>query len=84
MPVMIDDWLYKSKNIDPQKMYDVLINTVDTIANEKIFGSIGFHPWVNGEDERRMDVFENFLKYVSNNSDIEIVTFGQMCQLCSK
>jgi len=84
MPVTIDDWPYKSQNIDPQKMYDILINTVDTIANEKIYGSIGFHPWIHGEDERRLAVFEKFLKYITKKEGIKILTFGQMCRLCSK
>lgn len=84
MPVTIDDWLYKSQNIDPQKMYDILINTVDTITNEKIYGSIGFHPWIHGEDDRRVDTFERFLKYTASKKGIEILTFGQMCRLCSK
>lgn len=84
LPVTVDDWPYKSQNIDPQQMYDILINTVDTIANEKIYGSIGFHPWVQGEDERRMDIFESFLKYTTRKKGIEIITFGEMCRLCSE
>lgn len=84
MPVIIDDWLYKSKRIEPEKMLDALINIADTIASERTYGSIGFHPWIHGEDSRRLDVFNRFLKYLTHKEGIEVLTFGQMHQLCSK
>jgi peptidoglycan/xylan/chitin deacetylase (PgdA/CDA1 family) len=84
MPVIIDDWLYKSRNIEPNKMLDILIKIVDAIASERTYGSIGFHPWIHGEDNRRLDVFDSFLKYVARKERIEILTFRQMNQLCSK
>lgn len=83
MPVTVDDWLYQSSHIDPRKMYDLLINTVDTIAHEKSFGSIGFHPWVQGEDEQRLDIFDKFLKYITRKKGIKILTFEQIYKLCS-
>lgn len=83
LPITIDDWLYKSLNFEPQKMYERLIAAVDSIAAEKIYGSIGFHPWIHGEDDRRLYVFENFLKYVKGRKDIKILTFSQICRLFS-
>jgi peptidoglycan/xylan/chitin deacetylase (PgdA/CDA1 family) len=84
MPVIIDDWLYKSRNIEPKEMLNVLIKIADTIANERTYGSIGFHPWIHGEDSRRLDVFDRFLEYVTRQEKIEILTFEQMYQLCVK
>jgi peptidoglycan/xylan/chitin deacetylase (PgdA/CDA1 family) len=84
IPAIIDDWLYKSENIEPKKMLSILIKIADTIVNKRTYGSIGFHPWIHGEDSRRLDVFESFLKYVVRQEKIKILTFGQIYQLCSK
>jgi hypothetical protein len=65
-------------------MLDTFIKIVDTIASERIYGSIGFHPWIHGEDNRRLDVFDTFLKYVANKKGIETLTFEQMYRLCLK
>lgn len=83
MPDTIDDWLYKARNTSPQQFYDILVNLVDSTAKEKTYASVGFHPWVQGEDEQRIVVFERFLQYVTQHPGIEIVTFGQMYKLCS-
>jgi peptidoglycan/xylan/chitin deacetylase (PgdA/CDA1 family) len=84
LPIKLDDWLYKSKEISPDEMYKLLITVVDKIANEKKYGSIGFHPWIQGEDERRLNVFENFLKYATQKQNIRILTFSKMQKLCSE
>lgn len=84
MPVTMSDWLYKSHGIAPHDFYGVLTKIVDRIAREKTFGSICFHPWVHGEDRRRLDVFNRFLQYTSRHNGVELLTCSQMYQLCSK
>ena len=78
MPVTMDDWVYQSKKIEPEVMFEMLLSTVNKIACEKGYGSIGFHPWVQGLDERRLDVFERFMNEISQRQDIKIIPFGEM------
>ena len=78
MPVTMDDWAYQSKKVHPETMFDMLMAFLDTIALEKKYGAIGFHPWVLALDERRIGVFERFIKIVSERNDIRVKTFGEM------
>ena len=78
MPVTMDDWGYQSKNLEPEVMFEMLVDAVNKIAYEKGYGSIGFHPWVQGLDDQRLDVFERFMKQISQRKDIRITTFGEM------
>ncbi len=78
LPIKMDDWEYISQKSHPNTMLKKLIETVDRIANERTYGAIGFHPWIQGADEHRLLIFREFLEDVSYRKDIEIVTFGKM------
>lgn len=84
MPITIDDWSYQEKNTDPEDMFKILMSEINRIAKEKICGAIGFHPWVQGLHNRRLEVFERIMKEVSTRNDIKIITFGQMYELFLK
>ena len=64
MSITMDDWGYQSKKVEPEVMFDMLVDTVNKIAHEKGYGAIGFHPWVQGLDDRRLDVFGRFMKEI--------------------
>lgn len=83
-PIIMDDWDYIRKNITPDQMYSQLIDKVKFIIDNHSYGAIGFHPWVQGEKEGRLKVFEDFIKFVSDNDQIRILTFSQAYnELCS-
>ena len=81
MPITTDDWAYISKNTAPSEMLDGLLRVVDKLVNERSYGAIGFHPWIQGADEERLEAFKKFLEIVSQKDDLKIVTFGEMCEL---
>ncbi|MCD6398491.1 MAG: polysaccharide deacetylase family protein [Candidatus Aenigmarchaeota archaeon] len=78
MPVAMDDWVYQSKKIEPEVMFEMLLSTANKIACKKEYGAIGFHPWVQGLDERRLDIFERFINEISQRQDIKIIPFEEM------
>lgn len=84
IPTVMDDWEYKSKNINPDIMLKNLISKVDSIAKQKVYGGIGFHPWIQGEDDQRLRVFQKFIEIISNRKDIRILSFGEMRDMFMK
>lgn len=79
MPVKMDDWAYIESNISPNDMLQRLFDCAKDIADKKIYGAIGFHPWVQGMDMDRIKVFDEFLQYLAKNEKISLLTFGQSC-----
>lgn len=81
MPITMDDWGYQSEKVEPEVMLEMLVDAVNKIAHKKVYGAIGFHPCVQGLDDRRLDVFERFMNEISQRQDIKITTFGGMHRL---
>jgi peptidoglycan/xylan/chitin deacetylase (PgdA/CDA1 family) len=77
MPIKMDDWAYEESNISPNEMHQRLFDCVENIADKKIYGAIGFHPWVQGKDVARIKVFDDFIQYLAKNEKITLMTFGQ-------
>jgi len=78
IPINFNDYnFYISRKFPANKMYDTLIEAVTHIHDSKVFGAIGFHPWVNGLDESRLDAMDRFFKHVSSMPNLEIITFDQ-------
>lgn len=77
MPIVMDDWAYESKNVDPEQMFNSLMSAVKKMADEKRYGAIGFHPWVQAIGEGRLETFERFVNEITS-SKIKVVTFGEM------
>ena len=79
MPVMMGDFVYyEIKKLPPEKVLQILREKVNYIVSNKIYGAIGFHPWVLGLDKNRLKVFEQFLAEISDRDDIKILTFGEV------
>ncbi len=77
-PVKMDDWEYISKKITPTEMYKKLINIANRIEQNNCYGAIGFHPWVQGERRERIDVFSEFIKYISSIDNLNVMSFQQI------
>ncbi len=78
LPIKKDDWDYIDRGITPEAMYNNLLDTVTDIRRNRSYGAIGFHPWVQGESEQRLEVFAAFLRTISDMEDIRIQSFGDM------
>jgi peptidoglycan/xylan/chitin deacetylase (PgdA/CDA1 family) len=78
LPITMDDWSYRSRNMSPEDMYDRLIDVAARIAKNKCYGAIGFHPWVQAQDENRLKIFEQFIDHVIHRNDLKVLTFSEM------
>ena len=85
LPVRIGDYnIYKYPEITPKKALLKLKNIVYNILQKKIYGAIGFHPWVQGQDKERLIIFEEFIAELSDRKDIKLVTFGELVDLLNR
>jgi len=84
LPIKMDDWDYIANNDTPAHMSKKLEAKAKEIESKKCYGAIGFHPWVQGESEERLSIFEGFIRKISDMPDIKIVTFDEMCLLAKK
>ncbi len=82
LPVSIDDWDYKKRNILPAEMLKNWKNIVFDAINHCEYASIGFHPWVEYEAEGRMNTFAEFIDFLNSRDDVKISTFGEIARLC--
>jgi peptidoglycan/xylan/chitin deacetylase (PgdA/CDA1 family) len=81
-PITFGDYnFYISRKFTADEMYEKLIKAADHIQNKKIFGAIGFHPWVNGEDESRLHTMDNFFQYILKIPSLKIITFSEAYNL---
>ena len=79
MPIKMDDWDYEGKETSPNEMFNQLVSCAENIAEGRIYGAIGFHPWVQGKNGERLRVFEEFMGYVVKNPGLRTMTFKQAC-----
>jgi len=82
MPVTIDDWALEGHGIHPSVMREAWCNAVKSAAEQIRYVSIGFHPWVLGKDSLRLDVFSQFIDFLSGCEDTEIATFEEIARIC--
>jgi|GEM_PF-6790141 len=81
-PVIFGDYnFYISKNFSANRMYDTLVEAAARIQELKVFSAIGFHPWVNGQDESRLDAMDRFFKHIISMPNLKIVTFSQAWEM---
>lgn len=66
-----DDWPLLKKNLSADDVCNYFIRLSDKLKPGEIAG-IGFHPWLLYSDEKILNGFVLFLKYISNNSMFEI------------
>lgn len=74
LPIKMDDWEYISKKISPEQMFEHLIKKVQEIESKQCYGAIGFHPWVQGENNNRLKIYDSFLS-ILKKSNINMFTF---------
>ena len=84
LPIILDDWEYMSGNISADEMYAKLVLKVDILSERRLYGAIGFHPWVQGEDDARLKVFGEFLEYVTEKASLKTVTFSEASVLARR
>lgn len=79
MPIKMDDWDYEEKNISPDAMHKKLTECANRLAENKVYGAVGFHPWVLGKNEDRLKIFDDFIEYIAKHDGIMTLTFRQAC-----
>lgn len=84
MPIKMDDWDYEEKNLSPNDMYKKLTECVSRLVEDKLYGAMGFHPWVIGRNDERIRVFYDFIDDLTKNDGITVLTFSQACGLFGK
>lgn len=84
LPIILDDWEYMSGNISPDEMYHKLVMKADALSEQRLYGAIGFHPWVQGEDDARLKVFGEFLEYITDKAFLKTVTFSEASALARR
>lgn len=77
-PIKLDDWNYISENMSASEMYEKICGHAIKTQKNRCYAAIGFHPWVNGLSENRLDVFDKFLAQITSLKNLEIRTF-QAC-----
>lgn len=80
-PIIMSDYNSFYQDYNPERMYSMLVSMAQHIQKNKIYGAIGFHPWLLGEDDSRIQVMNNFLKYIKNLNNLKIVTFSEAYSL---
>ena len=78
-PIRGDDWMYQSDCALPEKMVDYWKGLVIQERTRGRYAAIGFHPWIE-YGEQRLDAYESFLQWLTNQDDVEIVPFGKLCE----
>jgi peptidoglycan/xylan/chitin deacetylase (PgdA/CDA1 family) len=80
-PVKLDDWDYISNKVGASEMYEKLCSCAIKTQKNKCYAAIGFHPWVNGMAEDRLDVFDKFLAQISSMENLVVLTFQSSLNL---
>jgi peptidoglycan/xylan/chitin deacetylase (PgdA/CDA1 family) len=85
-PVRDDDWHYEANGARPHDMLRRWQRVVETHlgaaarAGNAGYVAIGFHPWVE-RSAGRLSVFKDFMAWLREYPDIEIMPFGQVVDL---
>ncbi len=82
IPVTIDDWNAEGAGYSANELLENWKNVLDNTIINNGYASFGFHPWVLAKKEERLIAFEEFVKYIVNIDNIEILTFGDVRSLC--
>jgi peptidoglycan/xylan/chitin deacetylase (PgdA/CDA1 family) len=81
MPVVMDDWKFESLNVTPSMMLENLTRRLDLLCDKNSYGAIGFHPWVLGKSEDKLNMFEKFISILSDRKDVTVCTFDSIYKL---
>ena len=77
IPSLSDDWRFMSDNLSPDKMLQQWKGALDEFYFGKTI-AVGFHPWVIGQDDARIEVFESFVKSVALSQHIKTYTGSEI------
>ena len=83
-PIKMDDWDYVDKYISADQFRRKIEMKAKEVETKKSYGAIGFHPWVQGESEDRLNTYEEFLERITNIPTLKIVTFEKMYSVVKK
>jgi len=79
-PVTDDDWYYERDRFSPGQVLSIWKDQIGRARRHRQYTAIGFHPWVEASDER-LTILEEFLHWLSEQEDIEILPFGKVLSL---
>lgn len=82
-PVTTADFRLYAQGLTPGEVNLHFMEEVKRIVKNKCYGSIGFHPWVQGEDEKRLNAYDEFLSKVAVMPNLKIKTFSQAVEIVS-
>jgi len=66
-----DDWLVYKKKLNENDVFNYFKGFLNRIRNGEIAG-IGFHPWILSSDQKIMNGFRYFIKYIGSSQDFSI------------
>jgi peptidoglycan-N-acetylglucosamine deacetylase len=79
-----DDWpLFRDKIKNKTAIFDYFIGLSKQIGIGEV-GGIGFHPWILFSNENYLKAFEEFLRYLSQQSNVKLETAFTYHNLCKK
>lgn len=82
MPVKLDDWNFEKHNSNPDKMFEGWCAAVVSAIKDKHYVAVGFHPWVLGKDDARLDAFSKFVNFLTGMENVAIRPFGDIASIC--
>ena len=83
IPSFSDDWRLISEKLLPEKMLQHWKMAIGQFYFGKTI-AVGFHPWVIGQDDARIDAFETFIKTVASSKDVTTYTGCEIAKWYSK
>jgi hypothetical protein len=82
MPVFCDDWMFEEKDFKPKEMLSIWEKTVFSAMQNRRYVAIGFHPWVLGKDEARLEAFAELVDVLGRLKGVVIIPFGDVARYC--
>jgi len=71
IPSVCDDWMFISRDMPPTEMLSRWKSVLSEFYHGKTI-AMGFHPWVIGKDEARIDAFESFIGSLQDCKHLKI------------
>jgi peptidoglycan/xylan/chitin deacetylase (PgdA/CDA1 family) len=82
MPVTCDDWKFEALRLSSDEMMGVWRRAILNAIKRGYYIAIGFHPWVLGQDETRLDALAELVEFLRCQNNITVAPFGDVARLC--
>jgi len=79
IPVFFDDWSYMEGSSPEMFLRDVK-SVIKRAKQRHAIGGIGFHPWIHGISESRLNMFSIILDMISSDREIQTMSFSDVYQ----